>query len=49
MTYDVYIASFGAKYIPSVMKIGIDVQAVLRFCLRNLRGCNIAITGGRDL
>jgi hypothetical protein len=26
------------------MKIGAGVQAVLRFCLRNLRGCNVGIT-----
>jgi hypothetical protein len=25
------------------------VQAVLRFCLRNLRGCNVGITDGGDL
>jgi hypothetical protein len=28
------------------MKIGGSVQAVLRFLLRNLRGCNIDITDG---
>jgi hypothetical protein len=26
--------------LPSFMKTGIGVQAMLRFCLRNLRGCN---------
>jgi hypothetical protein len=31
------------------MKIGIGVQAVLRFGLRNLRGCNVGIADGRDL
>jgi hypothetical protein len=31
------------------MKIGTGVQAVLRFCLRNLRGCNVGITDGKDL
>jgi hypothetical protein len=36
-------------YVPYFMKIGIGVQAVLRFCLRNLRGCNFGITGGKDL
>jgi hypothetical protein len=36
-------------YIPCFMKIGAGVQAILRFGLRNMRGCNIGITDGRDL
>jgi hypothetical protein len=36
-------------YLQSVMKIGTGVQAILRFCLNNLRGCNIDIMNGRDL
>jgi hypothetical protein len=35
-------------YIPSFMKIGTGVQAILRFRLRNLRGRDIGITDGRD-
>jgi uncharacterized protein YraI len=35
-------------YIPSFMKIGGGVQAILRFCLRNLGGCDVGNTGGRD-
>jgi hypothetical protein len=35
-------------YIPSFMKIGTGVQAILRFPLSNLRGCNVGITDGRD-
>jgi hypothetical protein len=31
------------------MKIGIGVQALLRFCLSSLRGCNVGITDARDL
>jgi hypothetical protein len=31
------------------MKIGARVQAILRFCLRNLRDCDVGITDGRDL
>jgi hypothetical protein len=31
------------------MNIGIGVQAILRYCLRNLRGCNVGIIEGRDL
>jgi hypothetical protein len=37
------------KHIPSFTKIDKGVQAILRFCLRNLRGCNVGITDGRDL
>jgi hypothetical protein len=36
-------------YIPSFMKIGTGIQAILRFCLRNMRGYNVGITDGRDL
>jgi hypothetical protein len=34
---------------PSFMKIGSGVQAISRFYLRNLRGCNTGKTDGRDL
>jgi hypothetical protein len=33
--------------ITSFMKIGAGIQAVLKFCLRNLRGCNVGITDGK--
>jgi hypothetical protein len=33
-------------YILSFMKIGVGVQAILRFCLRNLRGYNVGFTDG---
>jgi hypothetical protein len=46
--YAVEMASCGMIYILSFMKIGTGVQAVLRFSLRNLRGCNVVITKGRD-
>jgi hypothetical protein len=36
-------------YISTFMKIGTGVQAILRFSLRNLRGCNVGITDGRDI
>jgi hypothetical protein len=45
----VEMASCGMIYIPSFMKIGTDVQAILRFSLTNLRGCNVDITDGTDL
>jgi hypothetical protein len=48
MRYAVETASCGMIYAPSFMKIGTGVQAILRFCLRNLRGCNAGITNGKD-
>jgi hypothetical protein len=35
-------------WIQNVIKIGTDVQAISKFCLRNLRGRNVGITDGRD-
>jgi hypothetical protein len=31
------------------MKTGAGVQTILRFCLSNLKGCNVGITDERDL
>jgi hypothetical protein len=31
------------------MNISRGVQAILRFLLRNVKGCNVDINGGRDL
>jgi hypothetical protein len=45
--YAVGMASCSMIYIPSVMKIGIGVQEVLRFFLNNLNGCN-GITDGKE-
>jgi hypothetical protein len=36
-------------FLPSFIKIGAGVQAILRFCLSNLRGCSVGITDERDL
>jgi uncharacterized protein YraI len=47
--YAVEMGSGGMIYIPSFMKIVTGVQAILRFCLRNLRGCNVGFTDGKDL
>jgi hypothetical protein len=33
-------------YIQISMKIGTGVQAILRFRLRNMKGCNVGITDG---
>jgi hypothetical protein len=38
------MASCGMINILSFMKAGVGVQAILRFYLRNLRGCNVDIT-----
>jgi hypothetical protein len=46
MMYAVEMASCGMIYITGFMKIGTGVQAILRFCLSNLKGCNVGITGG---
>jgi hypothetical protein len=43
------MASGGMIYLPSFMMIDTGVQAILRFRLIKLRGCNIGITDGRDL
>jgi hypothetical protein len=44
--YAIEMSSCGMTYVPSLMKIGTCVQAILRFCLRNFRGCNVGITDG---
>jgi hypothetical protein len=49
MEYAVEIASCGMTHVPSFMKIGAGILAILLFCLRNLRGCNAGITDGRGL
>jgi hypothetical protein len=46
MKYAVEMASCGVIYVASFMKIGTGVQAILRFCLRYFRGCNVGITDG---
>jgi hypothetical protein len=47
--YTIDMTSDGMIYITSFMKIGTGVQAMLWFCLRNLRGCNVGIAGGKEL
>jgi hypothetical protein len=48
--YAVEMASCGIilVYVPSFMKIGAGVQAILRFRLRKLRACIVGISDGRD-
>jgi hypothetical protein len=43
MKHVVQMASCAMIYTPSFMKIGTGTQAILKFCLRNLRGCSIGI------
>jgi hypothetical protein len=43
------MASGGMIYVPSFMEIYTGIQAILRLCLRNLRGCDVCIIDGRDL
>jgi hypothetical protein len=43
VAYNVEMTSCGMIYIPSFMDIYIGVQAIVRFCLINLRGCNVGI------
>jgi hypothetical protein len=49
MKHTAVMASGGTIYTPSLMKIGTGVQAILRFCLVSLNGCNIGITDGTEL
>jgi hypothetical protein len=49
MTCAVEMASCGMICIPSFMKTGADIQAIVRFCPRNLRVSNVGITDERDL
>jgi hypothetical protein len=44
MVYAVEMALWDMIYVPSTMKIGTDFQAILRFSLSNLNGCNVGIT-----
>jgi hypothetical protein len=49
MKYAVETGTGDMINVPSFMKIGKGVQAILRFGLRNLRECNVRITNGSDL
>jgi hypothetical protein len=49
MMYTVGMPSCGMIFSPSFMKIGTGVQAVLRFCLRNLKGCNVGISDVEEI
>jgi hypothetical protein len=49
MRYIADVALDDILYIPIFMKIGTGVQVILRFYLRNLKGCNVGITHGTDI
>jgi hypothetical protein len=49
MKYAVEMTSCGITYVPSFLKIGGDIQAMLRFNFRNVRSCNFGVIDGRDL
>jgi hypothetical protein len=49
MMHSADMASCSTIYFHSFMKIGTGVQAILSFCLRNLRGSNAGNTERGDL
>jgi hypothetical protein len=44
MMYVIQILSCGMVLLSSFIKHGTGVQAILRFCFSNLKGCNVGIT-----
>jgi hypothetical protein len=46
LLYVVEMASYSAICTRSLVKTDIDVQAILRFDLSSLKGCNVGITDG---
>jgi hypothetical protein len=49
MMYAVEVASCGMIHSPSFLKLGTDIQAILRFYPSNLNGYNVGIMDGRNL
>jgi hypothetical protein len=49
MVHAVEMSSDGMININIFMKIGIGVQATLRFCLNNLKACSVGITDGKNI
>jgi hypothetical protein len=49
MTYTVEMPSCGMIFVPSFIKIGIGAEAILWFGFKNLRDCNVGITGAINL
>jgi hypothetical protein len=44
MMYAIEVASCCMIYLSSFMKISASHQAILRFCLSKMTGCNVGIT-----
>jgi hypothetical protein len=49
MKYAFEMAVDGMVNLSNFMKIGTDIQKILRFWLKNVMGCNASINNGRDL
>jgi hypothetical protein len=49
MEYAVKMASYDMIYMSRFMGVGTCFEGILRFCLRNLKCCNVGITDDRDL
>jgi hypothetical protein len=49
MKCTVEMDSYGMIYIPSSMNIDSSVEGIIKFSIRNLKGCNIGITDLRIL
>jgi uncharacterized protein YraI len=47
--YAVEMPLCGTIFLPSFMKIGKGVQAMLRFCISNLNCCNVSVTVEKEL
>jgi hypothetical protein len=47
--YAVEMASCDMIFLPSFTKTGTGVEGILRCFLSNLKGCDVAVTYGRDL
>jgi hypothetical protein len=49
MMYSTEVGSCGMIFLSRYMKTGTDIQAILRFCLRKLRGYYVGITDEKKL
>jgi hypothetical protein len=49
MKCTVEMGSDGMTYAPSFRETGTGVEGILRFCLSNMKGCNVGSTDGKDL
>jgi hypothetical protein len=43
MMHVIEVASCGSIYLPSFMEIATGIQAILRFCLSSLNGCDVGV------